>query len=491
MRNDRRRFTMRASLVGACALGISVQGAVVSAAPTPGAISVLASISTSGQAGNLDSGFRHAVDMTPDGRYVVFDSDASNLVEDASGDHNGDACAATRTRPAQYCGTDVFVRDAETATTTRVSVASDGTEANGLSSNPGISQNGRHVVFESTAANLVAGDTNGFKDIFARDLVTGATTRISLSDTGGEADGDSFFNNMSGAVSGDGRYVAFVSRAGNLVPGDTNAVSDIFVRDTAAGTTKRVSVASDGTQADNVNPNVSITPDGRYVAFTSDASNLAGPGGDTNGGCDVYVHDMLTGQTTRESVSSLGVEAQLFSFAPRMSDDGRYVAFFSFSPNLTVDPPDTNGGADVFVRDRVARTTEMVSVSSLGTQGHGLEGSLFPDISPDGALVTFASDAVDLVVGSGNVPGVQGFGFYAHNRTTGQTMRIDRAPDGTAGTPGPTPTSCPFPCYPVGNAVSELNKSGQYTAAYVSNAPNIVDNDNDAAFDIFRVKVRP
>ena len=159
--------------------------------------------------------------------------------------------------------------------TTRVSVASDGTQSNNSSYNPSISANGRYVAFESEATNLVRGDTNNFRDIFVHDRQTGQTTRVSVASDGTQANGHSY----DPSISADGRYVAFASLANNLVSGDTNDQQDIFVHDRQTGQTTRVSVASDGTQASGHSFNPSISADGRYVAFVSSASNLVG--GDT------------------------------------------------------------------------------------------------------------------------------------------------------------------------------------------------------------------
>jgi Tol biopolymer transport system component len=200
---------------------------------------------------------------------VAFASSATNLV---SGD--------TNKHP------DIFVRDLQTNQTTRVSVASDGTQANNFSFNPSISADGRYVAFTSWANNLVSGDTNGGRDIFVHDRQTGATTRVSVATGGGQAAADS----QRPSISADGRYVAFESDASNLVSGDTNNHPDIFVHDRQTGVTMQVSVASDGTQTYAFSSDPSISADGRYVAFGSEADNLVS--GDTNGRFDIFVREM-------------------------------------------------------------------------------------------------------------------------------------------------------------------------------------------------------
>jgi Tol biopolymer transport system component len=179
------------------------------------------------------------------------------------------------------------------APTSRVSVSTAGAQANGHSLAASISVNGRYVAFYSSATNLVARDTNGRRDVFRRDTQTGKTTRISVSSSGQQANGESF----GPSIAPDGRYVAFYSDASNLVAGDTNNADDIFVRDNQTGATTRVSVTTAGDQAEGGSYSPSISADGRYVAFLSDATNLVA--GDTNRLRDVFVHDAVTGATTR------------------------------------------------------------------------------------------------------------------------------------------------------------------------------------------------
>ncbi|WP_218110671.1 TolB-like translocation protein [Ostreibacterium oceani] len=313
--------------------------------------------------------------ISADGRYVAFNSRATNLV---AGDTNGTL--------------DVFVHDTQTGNTTRVSVDSSGVEADGYSSDPSISADGRYVAFTSTATNLVAGDANGNTDIFVHDTQTGDTTRVSVDSVGTEGDGLS----QSPSISADGRYVAFTSNATNLVTGDTNGTDDIFVHDTQTGATTRVSVDSLGTEGDSFSTIPSISADGRYVAFQSFATNLIA--GDTNGYDDIFVHDTQTGVTTRVSVDSSGVEGNSHSYSPSISADGRYVAFESYATNLAAG--DTNGIADVFVHDTQTGVTTRVSVDSSGVEGDN--DSLNPSISADGRYVAFDSVATNLVAGDTN-----------------------------------------------------------------------------------------
>ena len=268
------------------------------------------------------------VALSEDGRYVAFTSFASNLVPFT--DTNG--------------VNDIFVHDRQTGQTTRVSVASDGTQANDRSLVVALSGDGRVVAFDSEASNLVPGDTNGSRDVFVHDRQTGQTTGVSVASDGAQANG---FSSRAALVA-DGRVVAFDSLATNLVPGDTNSTWDVFVHDRQTGQTTRVSVASDGTQANERSFFVTLSGDGQVVAFDSEASNLVP--GDTNGVDDVFVHDRQTGETTRVSVANNGTQGDNSSFRGRISANGRVVAFSSDATKLV--PGDTNGKTDVFVHFR-------------------------------------------------------------------------------------------------------------------------------------------
>jgi hypothetical protein len=308
------------------------------------------SVAMGGVQGNAVS---YAPAISADGRYVAFASSASNLVQ---GDTNG--------------VDDVFIYDRQTGQTIRASVSSSGAEANGFSSTPAISADGRYVAFASGASNLAAGVTNATGDIFVRDLQAGQTIRASVSTDGSQTNG---FSELP-AISADGRYVAFESTASNLVSGDTNGTNDIFVRDLLAGQTTRISMSSDGTQANGWNQFPAISSDGRYVAFTSFASNLVP--GDTNGAYDAFVVDRQTGQTTRVSVASDGSQANDASTHVSISADGRYVAFDSRASNLA--PNDTTN-FDEFVRDRQTGLTVQVSTIGVPGSGSSLEPALSAD----------------------------------------------------------------------------------------------------------------
>lgn len=313
----------------------------------------LTRISVDATGAQANGGSRHN-EMSGDGRFVVFESDATNLAGGTGG---------------------LFLKDRQTGAVIRVGV--DGVNAS-------ISNDGRFISFNSDAANEVIGDTNGVSDIFVFDRQGGVVTRVSLDSSGAQSNGNS---DKGTAISGDGRYVVFSSEATNLVSGDTNNVRDIFVYDRQTGQPRRVSVASNGAEANGNSDGVDISADGRYVTFHSAATNLVT--GDTNGKADVFVYDLQTGNITRVSVNTSGAEATGGGFDPAISGDGRYVVFMSTSGNL--DPrADEYGGKDlVYLHDRQSGQTILLSVAS---DGSILTVGLFdqPTISNNGRYVAFS-----------------------------------------------------------------------------------------------------
>jgi Tol biopolymer transport system component len=215
------------------------------------------------------------------------------------------------------------------------------------STSPSISADGRFVAFESTASNLVSGDTNRDNDVFVRDRVAGRTTRVSVTTSGSQGNRSSGREGL--AITADARFVVFSSNATNLVAGDTNLTTDVFVRDRLASRTTRVSIATSGAQANSYSYLPSISADGRYVAFISAASNLMAG---FNGTIQVFVRDGITGATTRTSIAASGAQANAHSGqkGTAISADGRFVAFQSYATNLVAG--DTNRVSDVFVRER-------------------------------------------------------------------------------------------------------------------------------------------
>jgi hypothetical protein len=271
----------------------------------------------------------------------------------------------------------------------RVSVSSNGVEGDDLSQGSGISGDGRFVTFNSDATNLVDNDTNGQTDVFVRDTLAGTTSRISVPDQSLPDNEGNGYSQLP-RITSDGRYIAFESRASNLVSGDTNDKIDIFVRDTQTNKTIRVSVHTNGAQGTFDSYYGAISADGRFVAFYSLASELVD--NDNNDWYDVFVHEVSTHTTSRVSVSSSGSESEGSDGIPDISGDGRYVVFGSGSTNLV--PGDTNRHYDVFVHDRVTQETKRISVNNLAEQGNG--ESYYSKISEDGSLIVFSSEATNL-----------------------------------------------------------------------------------------------
>jgi Tol biopolymer transport system component len=305
--------------------------------------------------------------------------------------------------------TDVYVRDRVAGTTAVVNVNTSGVQTGGTySSDPSISFDGRYIAFASTATDLVSGDTNASYDIFVRDMQLGATVRASVDSLGNQGNDDS----LDPSISSDGRFVAFSSTATNLVPGDVNGHADVFVHDLVSGATVLASVDSNGAQANADCLNPSLSADGRFVSFHSTASNLVP--GDTNNVDDVFVRDLLLGTTTCASIGLANAPANGASDRASISADGRFISFVSFASNLVAG--DTNGTYDVFVRDRGRAsafaplcfgdgTAGACPCSNAGAAGNGCENSA----ATGGALLTasgvasLAADAVQLHA-SGELP---------------------------------------------------------------------------------------
>lgn len=360
---------------------------------------VLASESTTGVQGN---GSSFAPNVCDDGRYVAFTTASSNLV--------GTEFNATY---------QVYVKDLLTGVLTRVSTNASGDAGNGASTWAALSRDGRSLTFMSYATNLVSGDTNGSYDIFFKNLDTGAIARVSSRSDGAQGNGDSTESTMSA----DGGLVCFQSYATNLVDGDTNAVSDIFVKNLATGGLSRVSTSFAGGEANGYNEDAMICADGTHVAFTTGATNLGYA--DANSASDVYVKDLSSGGLTRVSTTRYGVEGDSYSYGASISANGRYVAFASAATNLVTG--DTNGALDVFVKDLQTGALTRVSTDASGVQGNF--SSSGASISADGRFVAFVSTASNLVAGDTN--SIQD--VYVKDLLTGAISRISTDADGIPG----------------------------------------------------------
>lgn len=366
---------------------------------------------------------------------------------------------------------DIFVRDRQVGQTIRVSVSSAGLQANGGSVLPSMSSNGEYACFSSGASNLVAGDVNGRDDSFIHNLITGETQVVSTSSTGVRGNG----NSGTPFLSAEGRFAAFVSSASNLVPDDTNGKNDVFVKDRQTGETRRVSISSAGAQGTGgiIGGNATYTPigisaDGRFVCFNSDFTNLVG--GENNGARHVFVHDRQVGVTIRVSISSSGAQAITSSYEPSISGDGRYIVFSSGAPNLVAG--DLNGfTSDVFLHDRLTGATSLVSLTSQGQQVN--RDSRLPQISHDGRLVAFESFSDAYVLGDTN----QGTDFFIKDRLTGNIRRVSLSSSGGQAFLG-------------GVSHTSMSADGR-VVAFSSESKNLVQNDTNNERDIFASEVGP
>lgn len=395
------------------------------------------SISSVGIQANGDS---EEPSISSDGFIVAFISEATNLVP-------GD------TNDAQ----DVFVHDLGTGITERVSVASAGTQGDDDALTLSLSSNGSFVAFGSFATNLVAGDTNDVIDVFVHDRDKGTTARVSIATDGTQANDESF----SPAISSSGRFVAFRSDATNLVADDTNSNSDIFVRDRTSGVTRRVSVDSDGDQANGDSILPAISADGRFVAFSSEASNLVA--GDTNNLADIFVHDRQNDKTVLiVGPAEFNTGSGIIMVAPSISPDGDFVGLRSNADDLV--PGDTNNSFDTFLIDRGSATAERSSVST--SEAEGNSDSSRPSISSNNRFVVFSSIATNLVSEDTN-----GFeDVFVRDRDEGRTRRVGLAFDGSQGD---------------NRAFSAVISGDGQSVAFTSLAENLVANDSNGFSDIF------
>jgi Tol biopolymer transport system component len=358
---------------------------------------------------------------------------------------------------------------------TRIAVNHHGVEGDMQSPDGVLSDDARFVAFSSVASNLVAGDTNGSArlggaDVFVRDFSTGAIVRVSLGAAGVEADGPSW----QASISADGRFVAFTSWATNLVSGDTNGVSDVFVHDRdpdgngvfdeGNGATIRVSVASDGTEGDGDSDDPVISADGHLVLFTTLADDLVA--GDTNQAYDVCSHDLATGATARVSLGAGGIEPDDECRYPVLSPDATLAAFTSQATNLVAN--DTNQTWDVFVRDLATDAIERVSVDSTGIEGDR-DSTYCGGLTADDRYVVFRSAATNLVAGDRN----GAVDVFLHDRATGATTRVSLGQGGVEGD-----NSSFF------GRARAISADGSLIA-FSSWADNLVPGDTNVAMDVF------
>lgn len=322
-------------------------------------------------------------------------------------------------------------------------------DSNTQSRAPSLDRLGNRIAFSSPSSQLVAGDTNGVEDVFVRDMDLAMTRRVSVDSTGAEATDRS----ISPAISANGRVVAFVSEAGNLVPGDSNGHKDVFIHDLISNVTERVSVSSAGTQASWASEEPDISATGRYVSFHSRASDLIAL--DTNPDEDVFWHDRVTGMTELVSIDSAGQQVQGVHSHARISDDGQRIVFQSDADDMAVG--DSNGRTDIFLRDLQAGTTTLISLGPTGIQFTA--DSENPRISADGQFIVF-----DVV------PDTAPIGVYLYDPVIQATRLISQRPSGQPA--------------PLNSYASGVCGDGQFVL-FESDSDEMVDNDFNGVRDVF------
>jgi hypothetical protein len=391
------------------------------------------SLSNTGVQGNgLSGASNSSLDMVANavsgnGRFVAFVSAATNLVPNDTNSQQ-----------------DIFVRDLQLGTTTRASVASNGTQGDNQSLTPSISGDGRYVSFSSVADNLVAGSVPGQQGVYLHDMTTGITNRLDLAPNGSAGNDTA----CCSSVSGDGRFIAFASAAANLMQGVSG--ENVYRYDTKTQQLSLASVASDGiTVGGGTSPQISA--DGRFVAFTSFATNLVT--GDTNGKNNAFVHDFATGQTTRVNVASDGTQdncgvSYVTAIPVAISADGRYLAFISCGNTLAPSLVNPYEFDTAYVHDM---NTGQTSALLADSQNNVIFIADMGTLSADGRFVSFGRT-------------------YLDDRTTGQFTLLNVAADGT-----------------VGNGASYVATTSMdgSSAVFSSNSTNLVANDTNTNTDVF------
>lgn len=420
-------------------------------------------------------------DMSADGRFIVFESEASNISDTTPVKQCVSSLDGGRVRPCQY----IYLVDRELDELTMVSVKFNNFPADGNSYLPVVSDDGRYVAYMSYATNLeteeirceIDGQWFSCPNVFVYDRTTRRTTWVSRPVTDPRPIGvnEVIPSSLAPSMSNDGRFITYLSRAANLVADDTNDAGDIFVFDRESGTNRIVSRSTDGQLSNGESFRPMISGDGRVVVFASFGDNLVPD--DTNETVDVFAHDLATGATTRVSVASDGTEADWFSEMPSISDDGRYVLFESIA--TTLDPNDQNfvcdldgdGEAnqncvDVFLHDRTTGTTTLVSLSANGEQN--FDSSISGQTNQDASVVLFSNSGSGLVPGDGN----NAYDLFIRDLRANTTTRISVASDGTEGDHQSGIVNNPTTLRPT----YALTGDGRYIV-FASSATNFVAND--------------
>jgi Tol biopolymer transport system component len=380
----------------------------------------------------------------------------------ANGDYVAFVSAARFLVPhRRITGHQIYLHDRRAGTTTLVSRTPDGDGGNGPSSFPSISADGTRVAFASAASDLVPGDDNGASDVFVFDTRTKSITLVSQTPEGEVGARESY----SPVISADGKHVVFTSEASDLAPGD-GEFSDVFVRDLGPKRTELITSAPDGAGANYYSYRAWISADGNLVSLRSGASNLVAD--DTNHRDDIFLVDRSAGTTELITRRADGTPATGDSVDGVVSADGRFVTYFSYAEDLVAN--DSNGWADVFLYDVTRGKTTLVSAAPSGRSGHG--ESYYPMVSGDGSVVTFTSWADDLVTGSHNPAS----DVYAYDVAARSTVLLSRGLDGADGDRA--------------SDRSSISGDGRWVS-YQSAASNLVKGDDDAARfdDVFAVRL--
>ncbi len=378
--------------------------------------------------------------ISGDGRIVAFYSYANNLV---SGDTNNLR--------------DIFTIDRQTCVITRVSVATGGTQVLGDAYEPSMSEDGHYVVFTSTAA-YSPNDTNGVADIYLHDRQSATTTLVSASSSGQAGNGLS----QAAAISADGRFIAFQSRASDLVVGDTNTVEDVFVADRQTGQITRVSVATDGTQGTGASMQAAISADGRYVVFASTATQFTTS--NTSNFQQIYLHDRQTGETQLvTNATTPNTAGNGNSSNPDISNSGRMIVYQSRATNLVAGVPANI--EHIYTLDRQTGITRRITV---GVRYEPSSHSFSPAISPDGQLVAFLSGATEFL------PRGYGTGYvqvYVAQLATGQIGRVSNSYYGQN-------------AYLNATGTPDFSADNSYVA-FTSQANNMIEDDTNNVDDVY------
>ena len=415
-------------------LGVLLIAAASSAAP---AKTRRVSVKSNGEEGAAFSG-GYIDDLSDDGKVAVFIS-ASQLT---GADDNA--------------FTDIYVRKLKTGKTVLASVRSNGNDGNELSSGPAISGNGRFVAFTSYANNLVPSDESMSRDVFVHDLKTGKTERVSIA-TNGDESGET---GSQPSISFTGRYVAF-NTGSQLSNRDNNHADDVYLRDRKTDKTELVSQTSAGVDTtDGTSENPSLSNNGRFVAFESEADDLVS--NDENASDDIFVRDRMKDKTRRVSLATDDQERSGNSLDASISSNGNLIAFGSSAPFATMDD---NGFSDIYLRNVERGTTTWLSRNKDGDAADG--NAYYPSMSPNGRMIGFYSHANDLVGG----PQPLSYRPYLYDRVKDRMIMVDRS---SAGDPGNGDG------YVIG-----ISADGRFVLIS-STSTELVGNDDNGVEDIFR-----